>query len=288
MIHLPTSLLAQVDASVGGKTAVNLPEGKNLVGAYWQPQRGALRHRLPGDPAAAGVPNGFGEIARCHFIGAADLRGLPLAEQIAASVALKAAWWRPTSGTPGCGTSSTTATPWATRWSGDRLRAAARRGGGHRHGLRGPARRRPRPDRGGPGGRAPRRRRPATGSPTALPAGVDADELIALMRRDKKATAGLSFVLDGPEGARAGRRRTGTGRPRRPCRHVAQAGPFCPRLGVRLLSPGQQQTHPKAHAPAPGRQRGPGRGQSVRHPALAGPGQSARRRRTGPRRRPCR
>jgi 5-deoxy-5-amino-3-dehydroquinate synthase len=38
VIHLPTSLLAQVDASVGGKTAVNLPEGKNLVGAYWQPR----------------------------------------------------------------------------------------------------------------------------------------------------------------------------------------------------------------------------------------------------------
>jgi 3-dehydroquinate synthase len=34
----PTSLLAMVDASVGGKTGVNLPEGKNLVGAFWQPR----------------------------------------------------------------------------------------------------------------------------------------------------------------------------------------------------------------------------------------------------------
>ena len=35
---LPTSLLAMMDAAVGGKTGVNLPQGKNLVGAFWQPK----------------------------------------------------------------------------------------------------------------------------------------------------------------------------------------------------------------------------------------------------------
>src|SRR5207237_10569181 len=37
VIHVATTLLAQIDAAIGGKTGVNLPEGKNLVGAFWQP-----------------------------------------------------------------------------------------------------------------------------------------------------------------------------------------------------------------------------------------------------------
>jgi len=37
-VQVPTSLLAQVDSSVGGKTGVDIPEGKNLVGAFYQPK----------------------------------------------------------------------------------------------------------------------------------------------------------------------------------------------------------------------------------------------------------
>jgi len=58
-IQIPTTLLAMVDSSVGGKTGVNLPEGKNLVGAFHQPKLvvidlDALKS-LPGREFAAGI-----------------------------------------------------------------------------------------------------------------------------------------------------------------------------------------------------------------------------------------
>jgi 3-dehydroquinate synthase len=57
--QIPTSLLAMVDSSVGGKTGINLPEGKNLVGAFWQPHAVFINQRflktLPEKQFASGM-----------------------------------------------------------------------------------------------------------------------------------------------------------------------------------------------------------------------------------------
>jgi len=200
VVHLPTTLLAQVDASVGGKTAVNLPQGKNLVGAYWQPAAVLCDTDFLATLPARELANGYGEIARAHFIGTGDLRGRPLHEQITASVALKAsivaaderdrglrhllnyghtlghALERGTDYALRHGEAVAVGTVFAGRLASELGRITPERAAEHVDVVTG------------------------YGLSPALPREVDPDALVALMRLDKKATTGLTFVLDGPAG----------------------------------------------------------------------------------------
>ena len=90
-VNVATSLLAQVDAAIGGKTGVNLPEGKNLVGAFWQPNA-----VLCDTDTLSSLPSrewscGRGEIAKYAFLGDAPRADQPIEEQVACCAAIKAA-----------------------------------------------------------------------------------------------------------------------------------------------------------------------------------------------------
>ncbi|WP_427174955.1 3-dehydroquinate synthase [Arthrobacter sp. 92] len=84
VIHVPTSLLGMVDASVGGKTGINTAEGKNLVGAF-HPPAGVLvdldtLNTLPRNE----IISGMAEVIKCGFI--ADPAILDLVEKDPAAV----------------------------------------------------------------------------------------------------------------------------------------------------------------------------------------------------------
>ncbi len=87
-----TTLLCQVDAAIGGKTGVNLPEGKNLVGAFWQPRAVVCDTAHLSTLTQREWASGRGEMAKYTFLGEPGLPGLALEEQIARCVALKAAF----------------------------------------------------------------------------------------------------------------------------------------------------------------------------------------------------
>jgi len=209
-VNVATSLLAQVDAAIGGKTGVNLPEGKNLVGAFWQPRAvlcdtGVLATLPPREWAS-----GRGEIAKYALLGIDTPLGgpptadLPVDEQVARCAAIKAA------------------VVVSDEREGDRrmllnyghtlahaLEAAAFDDGAAdlRHGEAVAvglvyaallARRLGRID----DARVAHHRRVVGAYDLAgvLPAGTDAEELLGFMGRDKKAHGDLTFVLDGPAG----------------------------------------------------------------------------------------
>lgn len=72
-VQVPTSLLAMVDSSVGGKCAVDLPQGKNLVGAFWQPKTVIADVGCLGTLSAEQLADGCGEVIKHAVIADADL-----------------------------------------------------------------------------------------------------------------------------------------------------------------------------------------------------------------------
>ncbi|HUO49634.1 MAG TPA: 3-dehydroquinate synthase family protein, partial [Acidimicrobiales bacterium] len=213
-VNVPTTLLAQVDAAIGGKTGANLPEGKNLVGTFWQPAAVLCDTELLRTLPPREWSSGRGEMAKYAFLDApapssqppspGALLEMPLEDQVAWCVGIKAAVVA------------------ADEREGDRrmllnyghtlahaLEAdalATGRDDDLRHGeavavglvfAARLARRLGRID----DARVELHRRVVAGFdlPTELP-DASAAELLAYMGRDKKARHDLTFVLDGPEG----------------------------------------------------------------------------------------
>jgi 5-deoxy-5-amino-3-dehydroquinate synthase len=90
VVQVPTTLVGMVDAAIGGKTGVNIAQGKNLVGAFWQPSAvlcdvDALK-TLPDRETRCGL----GEVAKYHFLTGDDLLAIELSARIARCVEIKA------------------------------------------------------------------------------------------------------------------------------------------------------------------------------------------------------
>ena len=201
VVHVASTLLGMVDAAIGGKTGVNLPEGKNLVGAFWQPS-GVICDL----DALATLPDremrcGLGEMAKYHFLTGDDLLAMDLTERIARCVEIKAEIVASDEREGGrrallnYGHTLAHALETATEHRlahGEAVAIGLIFAAHLAHVL----------DR-----VAPERVDEhfavvgeEYGLATDVPAGLDADALVELMRRDKKALDGLTFVLDGPVG----------------------------------------------------------------------------------------
>ena len=215
VVHVATTLLAQVDAAIGGKTGVNLPEGKNLVGAFWQPAAVLCDTETLKTLPAEEYRSGCGEMAKYHFLnteglggaglggaglGGRDLAELALDERVARCVAIKAAVVASDERESGRR---------AVLNYGHTLAHALETAGGYglRHGeavavglvfAARLAHRLGRVDEARVHDHVEVVR--SYELPEAVPPGVEPEELVILMGRDKKATSGMTFVLDGPQG----------------------------------------------------------------------------------------
>ena len=75
-IQIPTTLLAQVDSSVGGKTAINVIQGKNLVGAFYNPSLVLISTYFLGTLSEDEYKSGLGEVVKYALIGNKKLRNI--------------------------------------------------------------------------------------------------------------------------------------------------------------------------------------------------------------------
>ena len=76
VVHVPTTLLAMVDAAVGGKTGINTGAGKNLVGAFHEPAGVICDLDLLATLPARRAGRGLGEVVKCGFIADPEILAL--------------------------------------------------------------------------------------------------------------------------------------------------------------------------------------------------------------------
>ena len=211
VVQVPTTLLAMVDSAIGGKTGVNLPEGKNLVGAFHQPIGVFANPRVLASLPDRDYRCGLGEIAKYALMGddfvSARVEALvardpaTLADVIARCAALKARCVE-TDERERTGAR-------AVLNYGHTLGHALETATGHslHHGeavaiglvfaahLSTALERTP-PELVG----RTESLVGALGLPVHAPSGLAAADLLTIMKRDKKSGGGLTFVLDGPSG----------------------------------------------------------------------------------------
>ncbi len=199
-VSVATTLLGQVDAAIGGKTGVNLAEGKNLVGAFWQPLAVLCDTETLSTLPGPEFQSGLGEVAKYHFLGGGKLDALDLNARVAACVTIKAGVVSADEREGGLR---------ATLNYGHTLAHAIETAGRHdlRHGeavavgIAYAAEVALRLGRIDDTRVAEHRRVLATYDlPCRLPPDFSDDEILALFSRDKKALDDVTLVLDGPAG----------------------------------------------------------------------------------------
>ena len=90
-VAVPTTLVGQVDAAIGGKTGIDLAEGKNLVGAFHWPTAVVIDSTVLDTLPAAELQNGMSEVVKAGLLAGEPFWELPLPELVRRCAAFKAA-----------------------------------------------------------------------------------------------------------------------------------------------------------------------------------------------------